>query len=358
MSKVDGESKRPRILICRLSHIGDCILTLPMLSALRQAMPDAWIAWAVEKPTPQLLEHHPDLDELITIPKGWLKKTKTILAVRKQLREYAFDIAIDPQSIAKSALLGWASGAKTRVGFRGDHGRELSSWFNNVSVEPKSTHLVDRSLELLQGLGINHQQAQFHLPLRESAHCYIDQFLDEQGLSESRYLVINPGASWPSKRWEDERFGKVARELHQQTGLRPVITWAGDEERKMSMAICASSQGAAILAPPTDLQQLAALMQRAELFLGCDTGPLHLAAAVDTICVGLYGPTRPQDSGAYGQKHFAIQNEYQSGNSRQRRRGSNHAMRTITEPPVSHACCRALAAARVAATRQTIERAA
>ena len=358
MSNNGNPLKRPRILICRLSHIGDCIPTLPLLSALRRSMPQAWIAWAVEKPTPQLLEHHPDLDELITIPKGWLKKPKTIAQVRKQLRSYAFDIALDPQSIAKSALLAWVSGANTRIGFKGEHGRELSSLFNNQCIEPKSSHLVDRSLELLECLGIEDRAPEFNLPLRDSATCYINQFLLERGLAENRYFVINPGASWPSKRWENDRFGEVARNLHQKTGLLPIVSWAGDEELEMATTICANSGGAAILAPRTDLQQLAALLQDAEIYLGCDTGPLHMAAALGTRCVGLYGPTRPQDSGAYGQIHFALQNEYQSGNSRQRRGGTNRAMKTITVPQVIDTCCRALAAIRVAEVKSSIERAA
>ena len=102
------------------------------------------------------------------------------------------------------------------------------------------------------------------------------------------------------------------------------------------------------MAPPTDLPQLAALLQKAELFVGCDTGPLHLAAAMQTTCVGLYGPTRPQDSGAYGQHHFAIQNRYHGGTCRERRNATNEAMRTIEVEQVLEACQRALASRRLA----------
>lgn len=341
---------RSRILICRLSHIGDCILTLPMVSALRQAVPKAWIAWAMEKPSPQLLDGHPHVDEIITIPKGWLKKPKTIWAVRRRLRQYDFDIAIDPQSIAKSALLARVSGAKIRLGFRGEHGRELSSWFNNRCIQPKTTHLVDRSLELLDGLGIENREARFALPLRDSADCYVNQFLGERGLADARYVVINPGASWPSKRWENDRFAQVARQFHQKTGLTSIVTWGGDAELEMATSICAGASDSAILAPQTDLQQLTSLLKGAELYVGCDTGPMHMAAAVGTTCVGLYGPTRPQDSGAYGQHHFALQNQYESGTSRHRRSASNRAMRSIQVEQVVDACCRALGAARVAET--------
>ncbi len=341
------DSGQSRILICRLSHIGDCILTLPMLAALRKAKPHAWIAWATENPAPQLLSGHPDLNELITIPKGWLQRPSSILEVRKRLRGMRFDIAIDPQSLAKSALLAWISGARVRLGFRGQHGRELSTWFNNVLIDPSASHLVDRSLELLKGLGIQPGPPQFSLSLQDSVTGDIDQYLRSRGLEGQRFLVINPGASWPSKRWETDRFAEVARLIFERTQLPAVVTWAGEQELAMATAICAQSEDAAILAPRTDLQQLAALLQKAELFLGCDTGPLHLAAALNTICVGLYGPTRPQDSGAYGPRHYAVQNAYQSGSNRQRRHADNHAMRSIQVDQVVNACFRGLAAARV-----------
>lgn len=348
MSHSITEIDRPRILICRLSHIGDCVLTLPMLKLLRQSYPNAHIAWAVENPTPQLLANHPDLDEVITIPKGWLKKPGTILQVRRELKARKFDISVDPQSIAKSALLARLSGAKTRLGFKGPHGRELSPWFNNRTLQPKSSHLVDRSLELLTCLDLElPQQAVFDLPIRETAHCYVENFLKERGLKDNRFVVCNPGASWPSKRWETERFGQVAKRLNKETQLSTVVTWAGDSELEMAMSICAGSEGTAILAPKTDLQQLAALCSAGDLFIGCDTGPLHLAAAMGTVCIGMYGPTRPQDSGAYGTHHFAIQNKYHAGTSRERRNASNQAMATITVPQVLDACCRALAANRL-----------
>ncbi len=354
MSNTVNSKARTRILICRLSHIGDCILTLPLVKAIRQAKPDSWIAWAVEKPTTQLLDGHPDVDQLITIPKGWMKRPGTIWQVRRELRQWNFDVSIDPQSIAKSAMLARLSGAAKRIGFRGPHGRELSPWFNNQTVLPESSHLVDRTLELLPCLDIDvPERAVFDLPIREDAYDHAENFLNERGLKNDPVIICNPGASWPSKRWETERFGHVAKRLHEKTKLVTVVTWAGDSELEMAMSICRAAEGAAILAPRTDLQQLAAMLALGNLFVGCDTGPLHLAAAMGTPCVGLYGPTRPQDSGAYGTHHFAIQNKYHAGTSRERRNASNMAMATITVDQVVDSCCRALAANRLRDNRAT-----
>ncbi len=330
----------PRILICRLSHIGDCILTLPLLHALRQAIPKARIGWIVEKPADQLLASHPDLDHLITVERGWSKSLGTIRSIRKRLSKFRFDIAIDPQSISKSALVARLSGAPHRIGFGGQHGREISKCLNNRLITPQTTHLTDRSLELLAGLGIRPHAVKFRLPVPNPALQFADDFLQSANITRP-LAVINPGASWPSKQWIDERFAVVARHLSTRLGFDCVVSWAGDQELAQARNIVVRSVGAAHLAPPTDLQQLAALLRRSRLFVGCDTGPTHLAAAVGSTCVVLYGPTRPQDSGAYGPQHFAVQQWYQSGSCRERRSAGNLAMADISTSHVCRACTQA-----------------
>ncbi|MDP6058295.1 MAG: glycosyltransferase family 9 protein, partial [Pirellulaceae bacterium] len=159
----------PRILICRLSAVGDCILTTPMLCALREQFPKAFLAWAVEPAAAPLLENHPALDRLIVVDKRWLKSWQKIRFVRKELRALKFDVAIDPQSLSKSAMLAWLSGAKQRIGFQTPRGKELSLWLNNHFIKQSARHLVDCQLELLQALGVDSPRAQFCLPTSPSA---------------------------------------------------------------------------------------------------------------------------------------------------------------------------------------------
>lgn len=331
----------PHILICRLSHIGDCVLTIPMVEALRQGVPGARISWAMESPTHKLLDGHPAIDEIILVPRGWLKSPSTIREMRRTLRQRRFDISVDPQSILKSALLARLSGARVRLGFGGRHGREGSTWLNNCQVVPRQPHLLDRSLELVRPLvrGLPFQPSR--LPTLPRAESAMAGFLAGQSISD-RFVVINPGASWPSKRWETDRFAAVARQLESCSGIPSVVTWSGDEERAMAGHIVEDARGAATMAPPTSLPELAALLKLADLFVGCDTGPLHMAAACGTVCVGLYGPTRPQDSGAWGPGHFALQTRYQAGTCRQRRSAQNQAMREIDVAWVVDACLKAL----------------
>ncbi len=332
--------KSPRILITRLSHIGDCLLTLPMLNAMRDNHPDAFVAWAVESPTHHLLKNHPGIDQLISIPKGWLGKPAAWKPLRNELRSLKFDIAIDPQGLTKSAMLGWLSGAANRVGAKGQWGRELSPWLNNRLVRPQATHVVERSMELLAGIGMEAADIRFELPTDAHSDRSIGQWLQEKSLD--CFAVINPGGSWASKRWENERFGSVASHLFNEHGLRTVVTWAGIEELEMAEQIVALNPVGSVLAGRTNLPELQSLLAQASFFVGCDTGPMHLATAVGTPCVGLYGTTRPEDSGAYGAQNIAVQKWYQSGSCKKRRNASNDAMRDILASDVNSACDRML----------------
>ena len=335
--------EQPKILITRLSHIGDCVLTLPMANRIKDRFPDSVISWAIESPTQKLLAGHKAVDDFIVVPKEWMKKPSNWSELRRKFRQRNFDIAIDPQGITKSAMLGWISGAKQRIGIKGQWGRELSPWLNNRLVETTETHLVDRSLELLaaiKGIGESHKPPRYDFPLPDSAINFCNTFL--AGESLNRFAVINPGASWPSKRWNNERFGSVGSRLFRHQGLRSVLTWAGAEEQTMAQEIAAFDSDAFVIAPSTDLPQLAAMLSLADMFIGCDTGPLHIAAAVGTPCVGLYGTTRPQDSGAWPYAattpHVAVQKWHQSGSCRKRRSAANDAMMDILAADVFAAC--------------------
>lgn len=335
-----GNKQPTRILITRLSHIGDCILTLPVLSAIRSQYPEAFIAWAVESPSQKLLRHHPDLDEIIMIPKGWMSQPKCWSQVAKKLRSFRFDIVIDPQGITKSALLGWISGARIRVGGRGRWGRELSPLLNNRLVETKSAHVVDRSMELLAAVGIQKDllgSPRTGLPLCEQSVSTIAAWISNAGLDEP-FVVINPGGSWASKRWEMDRYGVVASYLKREYQIQSVVVWANDQELEMANVIHAVDPEATIIAPATSLTELAALTSRSVFFIGGDTGPLHLAVSSGTPCVGLYGTTLPEESGAYGPEHLAIQKWYQAGSCRERRSAENDAMCDIHPSDVMEAC--------------------
>jgi ADP-heptose:LPS heptosyltransferase len=277
---------------------------------------------------------------LIELPRGWLKSPSGVWRLRRQLRELRFDTAIDVQSLTKSAVLAWLSGAKRRIGFGNPGGRELSKWFNRERVDPKATHVVDRYLELLRPLGIESPTVRFQVPHRDQDRDAAERIIGELGL-EGGFAIANPGAGWPSKLWPTDRYAAVATHLDNTWHLPTLVVWAGPAERTMAEQIAGAGPMVRI-APPTTLPELAALARRAKLFVGSDTGPLHLAAAVGTPCVGLYGPWPAARHGPYGARNIALQKMFFEGSARARRNAPAIYMESITTETVCEACDRVL----------------
>lgn len=330
--------KSPRILIVRLSAIGDAIQTMPVACALRERFPEAFLAWAVESRAASLLRGHEALDELIELPRGWLKSPGGVWQLRRQLHDLRFDTAIDVQSLTKSAILAWLSGAKQRIGFGNPGGRELSKWFNNQRVDPITTHVVDRYIELLRPLGIESPTVRFQVPQRDEDRDAAERMIGELNLGDG-FAMVNPGAGWPSKLWPTDRFAAVATHLYNAWRLPTLVVWAGAAERTMAEQIAGAGPMVRI-APSTTLPELAALTRRAKLFVGSDTGPLHLAAAVGTPCVGLFGPWPATRHGPYGQRNIALQKMIFEGLARSRRTAPPIYMESISTEMVCEACDR------------------
>ncbi len=337
------DSQSPRILISRMSAIGDTILTTPVACRVRERFPKAYIAWVVEEKSSQFVVGHPALDEVIVLKRGWYVSAKEILAARSRLQKLDIEIAIDCQSTTKSSLACWLSGAKKRIGLKGRYGSELSPWLNNQLIEPRQPHIVDRSLELLGAIGIYHfvgdkldTNLAWRLPIDHQADEAMNAWLDSNQLEQ--YAVVNPGATWESKRWEMDRFGEIVSRLGQQRGLRTVIVWGGDKEKQMAEEIRAAGSGWGILAPNTSLHELGSLLSGARLVVSGDTGPMHLAVAVGAPTVGLHGATHPLDCGPYGSPHTGVLKEFVEGNRRQRRNADNSAMREISVDDAWRAC--------------------
>lgn len=326
-----------RILIVRLSAIGDVLHGLPVLNALRDALPQAFIAWVVEGAAGQLLCNHKALDELIVVPRKWLKSPRAVVDLRRRLRGLRFDVAVDLQGLTKSSVAAWLSGARRRIGYDGRDGRELSRWLNNQRISATRTHVIDRNLELLAPLGIANPDVRFDLDDGPADARTAREILAGRQLVD-RFAVINPGAGWPSKLWPAERYAGVARYLGSRHALRSLVVWAGDQERAWADEIVAGSGGFAMLAPSTSLRELAAVTRRAALFVGSDTGPLHLAAAIGTPCVGLFGPMPAERNGPYGPGHVAVQKVCLTGSSRQRRTAGPESMEAISVDNACAAC--------------------
>ncbi len=332
-----SDLQHARILIVKLSAIGDVIHALPMVTALRRYLPGAHLSWAVEGRTGDLLQGHPDLDEVVVLPRRWLNSPVKVWQARRQLKALRPDIVIDAQGLARSAIAGWFAGARRRIGFASVAARELSYCTYHDRVTPQKVHIVERNLELLAPLGITDPQVEFRLPRWPVEGAQMHSWMVQKHLQHG-FLVLNPGAGWPSKRWSLERFATVARQLFRSHGLPSVVVWGGEEEESWAHSIVEQTSGLVVMAPSTTLRQLAELLRSARLMVSADTGPLHLAVAVGTPCVGLFGPMPAERNGPYGPGHIALQKECLQGSSRSRRNADNAAMLKISVEDVLGAC--------------------
>jgi lipopolysaccharide heptosyltransferase I len=308
----------PRIALVKLSALGDVVHALPLAATLRAARPRARLAWIVERRQAAVLRDHPAIDEVIVADtRGW-RRARTVTAaraaladlnaLRRRLRASRFDVALDVQGLMKSGLITAACRAPLRVGFAASWGREpLHALFVNRRVQPppQARHVVDQYLALLGPLGIEMRCAEFRLPASAAVEARMEEWLAAAGLKPHRRLVVlNPGAGRTAKRWPVEHFATLARRLAHEADADAVVAWGPGEEGAARAVVECS--GTARLAPPTDLDALLALFRRASVVVAADTGPLHLAAALGTPCVGLYGPTTAERNGPYGQGHRTL----------------------------------------------------
>jgi ADP-heptose:LPS heptosyltransferase len=260
------------------------------------------------------------------------------------LKDLAFDTAIDAQGLTKSAVVAWLSGAKRRIGMGGRWGREISRLLNNVLVDTDGLHAIHRGLKLLEPLGISSPAAdfdggaeRFQVPAAEADRNVAAEALRRLGL-EDGFVLVASGAGWPSKLWPVQRHAAAAARLGRRWGLPSLLIWGSDAERGRAEQIVAAAEGHARLCPPVTLLQLAALARRARFAIGADTGPLHLAAAVGTPCIGLYGPWPADQHGPCGPRHINLQKMCLEGTTYQRRHAPSRYMEAIDVELVLEAC--------------------
>jgi len=301
------QSPTPRsIVLVKLSAIGDVLHGVPTAVALKRAYPEAKIGWVVEGRAGDVLAGHPAIDHLFRLPRGWLKSFAAVRSLRKQLLDFAPDVAIDLQGLLKSGLPTWLSGAAIRIGHARPESRERASLFYTHAVRSTASHVVERNCQLLAAIGVVEPSPSFAMPSWAASRRRMQEWVASLRIRAAP-VILNPGAGWPSKLWPAERFAAVARAIHRQHGLQSVVVWGGPDERTAAEQIAVTAGQAAILAPKTSLQDLGELCRLSQLCISSDTGPLHLAAAVGTPCVGLFGPVPAVRNGPYGTMHQLIE---------------------------------------------------
>lgn len=307
------------ILVVRLGALGDLVHALPVVAAIRDAWPEARIDWLVDARYAGLLSFVSGFDRAIVVGarqpgagvrpgtgdvsfaglRGWA-------AAVRHLRAQRYDAAIDAQGLMKSAALARLSGARRVIGFTAEYLREPAArvWYTEAAEPGRGEHVVRKNLALVRALGIEPGPLRFPLaaPLDPGLAATLPA---PGGDGRRRFAILNPGAGWPNKRWSAGRFGALAALLRDRHGLPSLVTW-GPGERELAESVVRASDGAARLAAATGIGDLIALCGCASLFVGGDTGPLQLAAALGAPVVGVFGPTSPARNGPWSASDLSL----------------------------------------------------
>ena len=318
----EGSSNIERLLIVRLSAMGDVLHTLPAAQALREAFPSAMIGWIIEERWAELLcapgtprrgprsAQRPLVDWVHPVNlTGWRKSLFTISTAQQiakvwnDVRTAHYDIAVDLQGAIRSGVLARWSGAGVVYGAAEPREAPASLWYTRRAIA-RGAHVVEQNVSVVEAVAerkMKIPRAEF--PRDVEAERRIERRLAEEAIGE--FAILNPGAGWGAKRWPAERYGRVARALA-DNGVRSILN-CGPGENDLARAAEAASEGAAV-SMQCSITELIALTRRARLFIGGDTGPMHLAAALQVPVVAIFGPTDPARNGPYQTRSIVLRN--------------------------------------------------
>ncbi len=297
------------ILIIKPSSLGDVVRCLPVLAGLRKRYCSARISWLIRPDCAAVLENSPHLDELIEFDRrhyGRIGRHHSVridfLGFLNYLRKKHFDLIIDLQGLFRSGFISWCSFAPVRIGFA--QAREFAPVFytHRVNLPRKSEHVVDSYWRFAEKLGFGELDKTFEVSINPEDDLAGQEILKQHLPSDNKFMVMLPGGTESAKRWSASNFAGLAELISSRYDITPVLLGAGSRERDIARQIVNESNCCVIdLVDRTDLARATAILKRASLVVGNDSGPLHIAAALDVAVIGIYGPTNPAVVGPYGQ---------------------------------------------------------
>jgi predicted lipopolysaccharide heptosyltransferase III len=286
------------ILIIKLRYIGDVLLATPTVRAIKTARPDVRVTMLVNRGTEDVLSGNPDMDEIVILDKESLAEQWQLIA---GLRRRRFDTVIDLTDGDRAAFLSWISGAPVRIGFNDEHRWRGRCYTQVVQPAPGVRHRIDRDLEALKPLSIQAGSKDLQLWLMPEEANSADQLLDQLGVQRSQSIVIlQPGARYWFKAWPSERFAELADRLTSQYGCQVLIGGSRQESDLAEQIRQMAKSRPIIMAGRTTIKQFAAIAKKSALFVGNDSGAMHIASAVGTPVVALFGPSSPVEWGPRG----------------------------------------------------------
>lgn len=309
------------ILVVRLSSLGDVLLCMPAVKAIRDRFPDAHITWLVEGSVGELLSCQTFIDEVIQFPRGrlqdGLRAANPISVARElkgflsRLRKVRYDCIIDLHGIIKSALISACARGDRKIGFDAVHAKEKSHLFYRERVHgtDRRMHKVDKNMLMARYIGADSAVPEVTLKAPGSAGAYIDNFFQHAGI-RSPVFAVNPFSSKGTgfKRWPIERYARLIERVKDYMGAQTLILW-GPGEKEEAERLRSMAGEKAFLACPTNIPQLYALLTRVDMYIGGDTGVMHLASAARIPVVAIFGPTDAKINAPYGPNGIIVRNE-------------------------------------------------
>jgi len=280
-------------LLVRLGSLGDVIHAIPAAAALRAHDPAGRVDWLVDPRYADVVRMVRGVDRVI--PLDPRDDKLRLLATLSALRRTRYDVVFDVQGLIKSAALTWLTGAKRTFGMPRAHLREQAAqmFYTDTPDLGDVTHVIDKGLALVANVGAKAVEPAFPLEVPPSGPTR-----EVVARHRSGFALLNPGAAWPNKQWPADRFGALAGHLRGDQGLPSVVLW-GPAERERAEQVVAASEGAATLAPETRITDIFSMAKATRLVVSGDTGPLHIACAVGTPVVALFGPTSAGRNGPW-----------------------------------------------------------
>jgi len=319
--------REERFLVVRLTALGDILHTVPAVAALRAAHPGAKIDWVVERKWAPVLEGSPAIDEVIPFDR---RSAWGAIECVQRLRENLYTCAIDFQGLYKSSILAGLSGAPRRIGFDRAWAREGgAAMFYTERVIPAGRHVAELNYSLAEQAGASRPRTpEYPLRVPAGGAASIRARLHELGIG-GEYIVVGPGGSWRAKCWPAERWGEFCREFEKKNNM-PIVLIYGPGEKSIAAEAARSAAPASATLVATTIEELMGLVAHAQCVVAADSGPLHLAAALGTPVVGLYGPTDPARNGPFVRGSAIVDKALPEEISYKRRPDFSPAMLRIT----------------------------
>jgi heptosyltransferase-3 len=304
-----------RILVIKLKQPGDVLVSTPVIAALKEAWPESHLTYLVPKGTEAMVADHPDLDELMVVARRGATWVETLRFIRK-LRQGRFDLVLELSGGDRGAIYTFLTGAKERLGF--EHPRQpfwqRHGCFTRLLPRPPvKMHMVDQNLAALRALGLTPVNPRLQFFWDNNVERQVQDLLSSLGLSERPFVVMHPGAGWRFKCWTPTGYARVIEAFEQEWGLPVVLTGTkAVHEQDLLKAVLKECRAHPInLVGRLSLKELGALIVRARLFFGMDSAPMHLAAAVNTPAVALFGPSGVFNWGPWGEGHLVIKKNWE-----------------------------------------------